>query len=62
MHADPARGVTDAHCRVHSVRNLYISGGSLFPTGGHANPTLTVVALAIRLADHLKGLYGASGV
>jgi choline dehydrogenase-like flavoprotein len=62
MHADPARGVTDAHCRVHSVRNLYISGGSLFPTGGHANPTLTVVALAIRLADHLKRLYGASGV
>lgn len=57
MHTDPKRGVTDPHCRVHSVRNLYISGGSVLPTGGHANPTLTVVALAIRLAEHLKGLY-----
>jgi choline dehydrogenase-like flavoprotein len=58
MHADPARGVTDAQGRVHGVGNLYLSGGSLFPTSGNANPTLTVVALAIRLADHLKMLYG----
>ncbi len=56
MHADPKRGVTDSHGRVHGVHNLYISGGSVFPTSGHANPTLTIVALAIRLADHLKGL------
>jgi choline dehydrogenase-like flavoprotein len=57
MHADPRRGVVDPHCRVHSVRNLFIAGNSIFPTSGHANPTLTVVALAIRLADHLKGLF-----
>jgi choline dehydrogenase-like flavoprotein len=57
MHADPRRGVVDPHCRVHSVRNLFIAGNSIFPTSGYANPTLTVVALAIRLADHLKGLF-----
>jgi choline dehydrogenase-like flavoprotein len=62
MHADPAYGVTDSDCRVHGVRNLYISGGSLFPTSGHANPTLTIVALTVRLADHLKRLYGAAQV
>lgn len=61
MHGDPRRGVTDAHCRVHGVRNLYISGGSLFPTCGHANPTFTIVALAVRLADHLKNLYESTG-
>jgi choline dehydrogenase-like flavoprotein len=56
MHADPGRGVTDPDGRVHSVRNLFISGNSIFPTSGHANPTFTLVALAIRLADHLKRL------
>ena len=56
MHGDPRRGVTDQNGRVHSVRNLYISGSSVFPTSGHANPTLTVVALAFRLADHLMAL------
>ena len=54
MHADPAMGVVDADCRVHGVRNLYIAGSSLFPTYGCSNPTLTVVALALRLADHIK--------
>ena len=56
MHLDPKRGVTDAQGRVHSVQNLFISGNSLLPTSGHANPTLTLVALAIRLAEHLKHL------
>ena len=56
MHGNPRSGVTDADGRVHSVRNLFVSGSSVFPTSGHANPTLTIVALAIRLADHLKGL------
>jgi len=54
MHADPRKGVVDAQCRVHGISNLYISGPSVFPTGGYANPMLTIVALALRLADHLK--------
>jgi choline dehydrogenase-like flavoprotein len=56
MHEDPKQGVVDAHCRVHGVANLYIAGSSVFPTSGHANPTLTIVALAVRLADHIKGV------
>lgn len=54
MHADPRQGVVDADGRVHAVDNCYVTGGSVFPTGGYANPTLTIVALAIRLADHLR--------
>jgi choline dehydrogenase-like flavoprotein len=54
MHDDPAVGVVDADCRVHGLRNLYVAGSSVFPTYGCSNPTLTVVALALRLADHLK--------
>jgi len=53
MHADPRKGVVDADCRVHGISNLYIAGSSVFPTGGYANPTLTLVALAVRLADRL---------
>ena len=54
MHPDPKKGVVDANCRVHGLGNAYIAGSSIFPTGGNANPTLTLTALAIRLADHLK--------
>jgi choline dehydrogenase-like flavoprotein len=54
MHADPAHGVVDANCRVHGMSNLYVAGSSVFPTAGAANPTLTIVALALRLANHLK--------
>ncbi len=54
MSASPTEGVVDADCRVHHVQNLFIAGASVFPTSGHANPTLTLVALAVRLADHLK--------
>jgi choline dehydrogenase-like flavoprotein len=54
MADDPARGVVDRDCRVHGVHGVYIAGSSVFPTVGFANPTLTIVALAIRLADHLK--------
>ena len=60
MHSNPQRGVTDGNCRVHSVQNLFIAGSSVFPTSGHANPTLTIVALSIRLADHLKALLKSS--
>jgi choline dehydrogenase-like flavoprotein len=53
MNPDPSRGVVDKNCRVHDMANLYIAGGSVFPTGGYANPSLTIVALSLRLADHL---------
>jgi len=57
MAADPRRGVVDANCRVHTTENLFISGGSVFPTSGYTHPTLTVCAMALRLADHLKSLF-----
>lgn len=55
MHADPSQGVVDAHQQVHGVAGLYVAGSSVFPTGGASNPTLTIVALSYRLADHLLG-------
>lgn len=54
MHDDPLQGVVDSNCKLHNVSNLFIAGSSVFPTGGFANPTLTIVALAIKLADHVK--------
>lgn len=54
MSSDPRYGVVDANCRVHGVRNLYIAGSSVFPTGGGVNPTLTIVMLSLRLAKHLR--------
>ena len=53
MHRDPENGVVDEHGRVHGLANLFVTGSSIFPTSGFANPTLTIVALALRLADHL---------
>ena len=54
MSGSPATGVVDSNCRVHGVSNLYVAGSSVFPTGGHANPTLLIIALAARLADHIQ--------
>ena len=54
MSTDPTRGVVDPDCRVHGFANLHLASGSVFPTVGYANPTLSIVALAIRLADHLE--------
>jgi choline dehydrogenase-like flavoprotein len=54
MSEDPKQGVVDKNCRVHGLANLYIAGSSVFATGGHSNPTLTLVALALRLAEHLE--------
>lgn len=54
MHDDPKQGVVDRNCRVHSVSNLFVAGSSVFTTGGHVGPTYTIVALAVKLADHLK--------
>lgn len=62
MHPDPKQGVVDEHCQVHDVSNLFIAGSSVFPTGGYANPTLTIVALAVRLADQVKKTMALSGV
>ncbi len=55
MHDQPSEGVVDADLRVHGTENLYVAGSSVFPTGGFANPTLTAIALAVRLAEHLAG-------
>lgn len=54
MSATPQHGVVDAECRVHGVPNLWVAGSSVFPRGGAANPTLTIVALALRLAGRIE--------
>jgi choline dehydrogenase-like flavoprotein len=54
MSLDAADGVVDRNCRLHEIDNLYIAGCSVFPTSGIANPTLTLMALAMRMSDHLK--------
>ena len=53
MGKDPKTSVVDSNCKVHSVNNLYIAGSAVFPTSSQANPTLTITALAVRLADHI---------
>ena len=55
MGRDPRTSVVNADCRVHRYANLYVAGSSVFTSGGSANPTLTIIALAARLADHLAG-------
>jgi choline dehydrogenase-like flavoprotein len=54
MSDDPKRGVTDRNAKVHGVANLYVAGGSLFPTAGYQHPTMNFMALTLRLADRLK--------
>jgi choline dehydrogenase-like flavoprotein len=54
MAASPASGVVDVNCEVFGTAGLFISGSSVFPTAGHCNPTQMIVAMAVRLADHLK--------
>ena len=54
MHEDPRNGVVDRNCRVHGLANLYVAGSSVYTTAGAANPTLTLVAMSLRLSDHLK--------
>ena len=55
MSDDPKRGVVDRDGRVHGIHNLYIAGSSVFTTPGTGTPTMTLTALALRLAEHLKG-------
>ncbi|MGI9590834.1 MAG: GMC oxidoreductase [Myxococcota bacterium] len=61
MSEDPKKGVTDGNGRVHGVANLFVTGGAVYPTAGWQHPTLTIVALALRLADHLKAGGGVPG-
>jgi choline dehydrogenase-like flavoprotein len=56
MHGSPDKGVVDSDCRIFNMDNFFIAGSSVFPTSGYTNPTLTIVALSIRLADHIKQL------
>ncbi len=53
MGINSADSVVDKNCRVHGIENLYVAGSSVFSAGGGANPTFTIVALSLRLADHL---------
>ena len=54
MSASPATGVVDRNGAVHGTPNLFVAGSSIFPTAGYANPTFTIVALALRLAEYLR--------
>ena len=53
MAKDASTGVVDENCKVFGVRNLYVAGSSVFPTGGGGNPTMPLIQLALRLSDHL---------
>lgn len=61
MDSDPTKGVVDANCRVHGISNLFVAGSSVFPTAGSDMPTITIVALALRLARELKTNLGHAG-
>jgi len=58
MNDNPKQGVVDQNCLVHGVSNLYVAGPSVFPTSGYANPCLTIVAMTIKLSEHLKKYFG----
>jgi choline dehydrogenase-like flavoprotein len=58
MHVAAEQGVVDQNSLVHGTSNLFVAGSSVFPSGGYANPTLTIVALAVRLGDHLSKVSG----
>ena len=56
MHDDPKQGVVDANLQVHGLANLFVAGSAVFPTYGAANPTVNLLALTLRLADHMKAV------
>ena len=58
MGDDPSTSVVDRNCRVHGMDNAYVAGSSVFSTSGYANPTLTIIALTLRLGDHLAEQQG----
>lgn len=60
MHQDPRQGVVDANCRVHGIDNLYVAGSSIYPTPSCDIPTITIVALAVRLSERLRHVLSAA--
>jgi choline dehydrogenase-like flavoprotein len=62
MSAAARDGVVNGDCRLHGVGNLYIASSAVFPTSSQANPTLTIVAMALRLAEHLKQRHASTSV
>jgi choline dehydrogenase-like flavoprotein len=54
MHEDPRRGVVNSQCQVHGIANLFVGSSAVFPTSARSNPTLTILALCVRIADRLK--------
>lgn len=62
MHPDPRFGVVDTDCRVHGMSNLYVAGGSVFPTGGSTMVTVNIATLAVRLADHVRESFRSATV
>jgi choline dehydrogenase-like flavoprotein len=57
---DPATSVLDVNCKAHDLDNLYVTDASFFVSSSASNPTLTIIANALRVADHLAGRLGAS--
>ena len=55
MSDDPKRGVVNANCQIHGNANLYVAGSGCYATSGAPKPTLTLVALTLRLSDYVKG-------
>jgi choline dehydrogenase-like flavoprotein len=60
MGDDPRTGVVDANCKVHGIENLYVAGSGCYTTAAAPNPTLTVVALSLRLSDHVRSKLGSA--
>jgi choline dehydrogenase-like flavoprotein len=54
MHRDPREGAVDLDCRMHGTANLFVASSAVFPSSGVTNPTVTIVALAVRLAARLR--------
>jgi len=57
MSLNPKEGVVDSNCKIHGIKNLFVAGSSCFSTSGAPNPTLTLVALSLRLSDHIKSKF-----
>ena len=62
MHADPSKGVVNAYGQSHDIANLFVSDGSQFTSSGACNPTLTIVALAIRQAEYIAREMSANNI